>query len=158
MRNDAANMPRGGIALKILYVLPVLVVLGVCAVIVRNNITHQKPPVRPISRKPFAIIPIAGLTASLYTQEDTLRAAGNDLFIEFRNNDGKLVDVGDVSFDLTLPMPGMVLNSMGKVFRTATPGQYRTTVNPQLGGDWTATIIFSGSNGGATNKFVTTVK
>jgi hypothetical protein len=78
-----------------------------------------------------------------------LRASGNDVFIEFRAAAGKLVDVGDVTFELNLHMPNMVMHIIGKVLRTATPGQYRTTIEPQMAGEWTAKITISGADGSA---------
>jgi len=120
--------------------------------------THQGPPVRPISSKPLATVRVHDLTANLFTQGDQLRAAGNDLFIEFRNGQGQLTDVGEVTLQLEMKMPDMVMHSTGKVMRTATPGQYRTSLDPQMAGDWTATIGFSGPRGSAETNFATTVK
>ena len=82
-----------------------------------------------------------------------LRAAGNDLFIEFRNGQSRLVDVGKVTLELDLTMPGAVMHIIGKVMRTATPGQYRTTLDPQMGGDWTGKLGFAGPRGTAETNF-----
>lgn len=144
--------------LKLFYALPVIFVLGLCGYVIWSRVTHRGPPVRQISSKPFAAVGINGLTANLFTQGDTLRAAGNDLFIEFRDAQGHLVDVGNVTFDLYLKSPDMVMHSMGKVMRTATPGQYRTMVEPQMMGDWTAKIGFTGPHGTAETNFSTTVR
>lgn len=162
MKNEsnarAAAGPKLKWLLKIFYALPVLFIAGLCGLLAWNRVAHQKLPIRPISAKPFASTSIAGLTANFFTQGNQLRAAGNDLFIEFRDGQGNLSDVGDVVFELRLNMPDMVMHSLGKVFRTATPGQYRTTVEPQLAGDWTATLSFSRTNGKATNNFAVAVK
>ena len=145
-------------ALKVFYALPIVVVVGLCGYVVWTQATYQGPPVRHISSKPFATVPIHGLTASLFTQGDQLRAAGNDLFIEFRDGQGHLADVGEVTLELDMKMPDMVMHSIGKVMRTATPGQYRTTVDPQMAGDWMARIGFSGPRGTAETNFFATVK
>jgi hypothetical protein len=145
-------------ALKVFYALPIVFVLGLCGYVVWNRATHQGLPVRHISNKPFATVPVSGLTASLFTQGDALRAAGNDLFIEFRDGQSNLADVGEVTLELDMKMPDMVMHSIGKVMRTATPGQYRTTVDPQMAGDWTAKIGFSGPRGSAETNFPATVK
>jgi len=139
--------------LSLFYALPVLFVLGLCASMAYRSATHQKPPVRKISAAPFVTVKINGLDAHLFTQGDALRAAGNDLFIEFRDAQGKLDDVGEVSFQLVLKMPGAVMHSIGKVMRTSTPGQYRTTLEPGLAGEWTATLRFSGPRGQAETNF-----
>jgi hypothetical protein len=141
--------------LQIFYALPVLFVLGLFAYMAHSKITHQGPPVRKISATPFASVKVNGLDAHFFAQGDAPRAAGDDLFIEFRDNQGKLIDVGDVDFELILHMSNAVMHSIGKVMRTATPGQYRTTLEPGLAGQWTATIRFSGTRGkGETNFLV----
>lgn len=131
------------VLLYLFYAAPFLVVVAVCGTLGYNRLTHKPAPTRQISAKPFATVKINDLTASLFTQGDALKASGNDLFIEFRDADGKLVDVGDVTVELDLHMPGMVMHSIGKVLRTSTPGQYRTTVEPQMAGEWTAKITIS---------------
>ena len=161
MVNDASNSgagPKARTALKVFYALPVVFVLGLWGYLAWSRATHQGPPVRRISSKPFATVRINGLTANLFTQGDALRAAGNDLFIEFRDGQGKLADAGDVTLELDMKMPEMVMHSIGKVMRTATPGQYRTTVDPQMAGDWMAKIGFSGPLGTAETNFPATVK
>jgi hypothetical protein len=114
-----------------------------------GRLTHKGPPVRKIAAAPFASIKINGLDAHLFAQGNALRASGNDLFIEFRDAQGKLADVGDVAFEMVLKMPDSIMHSIGKVMRTATPGQYRSTLDPGLAGEWTATLRFDGPRGKA---------
>lgn len=143
---------------KLLYILPFAFVLVLVADLAYNRFTHKPPPVRLISTKPFASVPIDGLTANLFTQGDALRASGNDVFIEFRDGAGHLVEVGDVSLILTLNMPDMVMHSMGRVLPTATPGQYRTTLEPQMAGTWTAKISFTNAQSKGEAALPITVK
>jgi hypothetical protein len=145
-------------SLLMFYALPVLLVLGMCGYLAYNRLTRQPAPVRKISGTPFASVKIAGLDARLFTEGDALRASGNDLFIEFRDAQGKLAEVGEVSFELVLKVlvdgkPNAIMHSIGKVMRTSTPGQYRTTLDPGLAGDWTATLRFSGPLGQAETNF-----
>lgn len=133
--------------LKTFYALPVLFILGLLAVMAYNRVTNQPPPVRKVSSVPFASIPIAGVTANLFTEGPALRAAGGDVMIEFRDAAGKLVNMGDVNFSLSLKAPGLVMDSIGKVFKTSTPGQYRTMVSPAMAGDWTVKIVITNSSG-----------
>ncbi len=139
--------------LVVFYALPVLFILGVCGYLAYSRLAHKPPPTRPISAAPFATVKIGGMDAAFYTGGNVLRAAGNDLFIDFRDAQGQRADVGQVSFALRLNMPGTVMRSMGKVFRTATPGQYRTTLQPAMAGAWTATLDFSGPRGRAGTNF-----
>jgi hypothetical protein len=139
--------------LSLFYALPVLFVVGLVGYMAHSRATHQGPPVRKISATAFASVKINGLEAHLFAQGDALRASGNDLFIEFRDAHGNLADVGDVEFELVLKMPGSIMHSIGKVMRTATPGQYRTILDPGLAGEWTATLSFSGPRGKAEAAF-----
>jgi hypothetical protein len=139
--------------LSLFYVLPVLFVLALFGSMAHSRATHEAPPVRKISAAPFATVKINGLDAHLFTEGDALRASGNDLFIEFRDAQGILADVGEVEFELVLKMPNAVMHSIGKVMRTATPGQYRTTLDPGLAGEWTATLSISGPRGQAEASF-----
>lgn len=150
--------PKVRTALGVFYALPVLFVLALCGYLFWARASHQPPPVRQISTQPFAVAPIGGLTARLFTQGEQLRPSGNDIFIEFRDAQSNLVDVGDVTFELGLKMPDLVMHSMGKVLHTATPGQYRTTLEPQMAGSWTATLGYSGPRGAAKAQFPETIK
>jgi hypothetical protein len=150
--------PKTRTLLTIFYALPIIFVLGLCAYVVWGRITHQGLPVRHISNKPFATVSINDLTANLFTQGDQLRAAGNDLFIEFRDRQRNLADVGEVTLELDMKMPDMVMHSIGKVMRTATPGQYRTTLDPQMAGEWMGKIGFSGPRGNEATNFPAAVK
>jgi len=143
--------------LQLFYALPVLFVLGLFGYMAFNKFSHRGPPVRQMSSKPFTAVKIDRLDAQFFAQTDALRAAGSDLFIEFRNNQGKLADVGAVDFELVLKMTNAVMHSIGKVMRTATPGQYRTAVEPGLAGEWTATLRFSGPLGTAETNFLVKV-
>src|ERR1700683_516284 len=85
--------PSVRVLLQLFYALPVLCVLVMCGYLAYNSATHKAPPVRRISSAPFATVKIKDLEAHLFTQGDALRAAGNDLFIEFRDGQGKLAEV-----------------------------------------------------------------
>jgi hypothetical protein len=150
---QSKKRPSVRVLLQLFYALPVLFVLGLCSYMAYRSLAHKPPPVRKISSAPFAMVKIDGLDARLFTQGNALRAAGNDLFIEFRDGQQKLTDVGEVNLELVLKMTNAVLHSIGKVLRTATPGQYRTTVEPGLAGEWTATVGYSGPHGQAETNF-----
>lgn len=144
-------------ALSLFYALPVLVVLGICGYLVWAKVSHQGPPVRQISGAPFASVAIGDLKANLFAQGNQLRASGNDLFIEFRDSRSNLVDVGRVHLILEMKMPGVIQHSIGKVLPAARAGQYRTALEPEIAGDWTATLDYSGPRGKAQASFPTSV-
>jgi hypothetical protein len=111
-----------------------------------------------MSGRPFATTPITNLTANLFTAENHLGPAGNDVFIEFRDAAGRLVDVGDVRIELGLSGPAVVLHNVFKALRTSTPGQYRVTVRPQIVGEWQAELVITGPSASAEASFPVTVK
>jgi hypothetical protein len=138
--------------LKLFYALPVLLVLTMGGYLAWYRLAGRRPPVHVMPAAPFLKLQIADLSANLFTESDGLRAAGNDLFVEFRDAKGNLIDVGNVDFELSLSATNMVMHSLGKVLPTATRGQYRTTVVPQLAGAWKAKLSYSGPHGqGQTN-------
>jgi hypothetical protein len=142
--------------IKLFYLVPVLVGLGIVGSIVWNR--SKPPPLHVMAGRPFASVPIANLTANLFTAEGHLGPAANDLFIEFRDASGKLVEVGDVHFELWLAAPGTLAHCVATVLRTATPGQYRAHVMPQIAGDWKARLSFVGPASRAEANFLVTVK
>jgi hypothetical protein len=150
--------PQTRPVLRAIRVLLIFGILGVLAYVLWDRSGRRGPPPPHFSSEPFASVPIAGLSARLFTDGDHLHPLRNDVLIEFRTADGSPVDVGDVHLELDMSMPSMVMHSMGVVNRTETPGQYRTTVQPQMTGDWTAKIDFSGPRGSAQTNFFTTVE
>jgi hypothetical protein len=142
--------------LYLFYAIPVLFILGLGGYFAYNRLSGGLP-IREIFARPFATVSLAGLTANLFTQGGALRASGNDVFIEFRDARGNLANVGAVTFELGLSMPGTVMHSIGKVMPTATPGRYRTTIQPMLAGTWTAKITIAGPRGDAAASLPVTV-
>ena len=86
-----------------------------------------------------------------------MRAAQNEVLIEFRNAAGELADVGEVKFELDMNMPGMVMHSASEIQRTG-PGQYRATLKPGMGGDWMAKLVFDGPAAKGQTSFAVNVK
>jgi Cu(I)/Ag(I) efflux system membrane protein CusA/SilA len=110
------------------------------------------------SAAPFATSTVNGLTVNLYGPGSGLRFASNDITIEFLDADtGRPVDVGAVSFELNMNMPGMVMNSGGTIAPTGETGRYRCKVKPEMAGDWTARLKYDGPRGKGSVSFTVTV-
>ncbi len=100
------------------------------------------------SGQPFATQKVIDLTVNFIHPKGQLEHAMNEVLIEFRDTaSGDLVDVGTVKFDLEMNMAGMVMHSGSDIRQTATPGQYRTKVTPDMAGGWTATLRYEGPRG-----------
>jgi hypothetical protein len=136
--------------LSLFYALPVLFVLGLCGYMAYRSATHRAPPVRKISAAPFATVKINGLDAHLFAQGDALRASGNDLFIEFRDAQGKLADVGEVSFDAGLEdaRRGHAQHRQSHAHRHARPIPHDPRPGPGRGMDGDAPFLRPARPGG----------
>jgi Cu(I)/Ag(I) efflux system membrane protein CusA/SilA len=107
---------------------------------------------------PFATQTVDGLTVTLSSREGGLRAADNDVLVEFRNVSGEPADAGDVKLELAMNMPGMTMRSAAKVERMNKPGHYRATLKPDMPGDWTAKLSFAGPRGKDETSFPVSVR
>ncbi len=116
-----------------------------------------KPSTAEASGAPFATQTVSGITVTLSHPEGQLRAAQNEVLIEFRNAAGELAEVGEVKFELDMNMPGMVMHSVSEIQRTGT-GQYRARLKPGMGGDWVAKLSFDGPAGKGQTSFAVNVK
>ena len=125
----------------------------------RNHVVKRPVPIaQKSSNKPFATQTIGDFAVNLFTSGDQLRSTGNDVVIEFRDAGGTFVDVGEVKLELDMNMTGMVMHKPARVERTATTGQYRATVQPEMGGEWMAKISYSSPRGKAEKQFSVVVK
>ncbi len=144
--------------LKIFYLLPVLFILGVCGYMAWNHFSAKPPPIHIMTGPPFLSQSINGIKANFFTGGDAFRAAGNDVFIEFRDTNNAALDVGEVKLELGLTLPSAVMHTISKVMHTATPGQYRASVVPQVAGNWNLKLSFAGPHGQAETNIVVSVK
>jgi hypothetical protein len=156
--NSTTATPRVRRWLNLFYAAPLLSVLGIYGYLLYTRLNHTPSPERVISTGPFFTINFSSVTASLFAAGHQLHPAGNDLYVEFRDSHNQLTNVGDVSLELSLQMPGMVMHSLGKVFPTSTPGRYRTFIEPQMGGEWSTRLAFKSAVGSSETNFSLTVK
>jgi hypothetical protein len=96
-----------------------------------------------------------GLTVKLYGE---VRNGPSEVLIEFRDDNDKLVDVGEVKMDANMNMPGMQMHEGATIQRAGTPGQYRVRIKPGMAGDWMATLSFNGPRGTGQTSFNLNVK
>ena len=138
--------------------LLLIAVIGVGGFFLWQKIGHGSSA-GTISGTPFATQKVNGLTITLISPKGQLENSMNDFFIQFRDSaSGQLVDVSMVKFDLNMNMPGMVMHSSAAIESTGTPGQYHAEVEPGMGGDWVATLHYSGKHGSGQTSFTVNVK
>ncbi|MBV9463912.1 MAG: CusA/CzcA family heavy metal efflux RND transporter, partial [Verrucomicrobiae bacterium] len=94
----------------------------------------------PESQPIVATVRTGDLTATIRLPSGALQSGANDLTIEFRDASGKAADAGKVGLELDMNMPGMVMHSAAAVSPTKRPGLYRAKLQPEMGGEWVATL------------------
>jgi hypothetical protein len=97
-----------------------------------------------VQGEPIATRTVGDLTVNVYGD---LQNGKSEVLVRFTDSKGQPKDVGQVKSGLTMNMPGMVMNSGGEVTRTPTPGVYRATLQPQMGGDWGLKLSWQGPAG-----------
>ena len=118
---------------------------------------HKLRPTQ-ISSAPFLTQNVNDLTVNFIARGGELRQGNNEVLVEFRDRNGRLVDVGNVKFDMDMNMPGMQMHSDGRIERTNTPGRYRAKLKIGMSGDWSAKISFDGPHGQGQQSFSITAK
>jgi hypothetical protein len=113
---------------------------------------------RNTTDKPFVTQTVNDLSVTLSSLGGLLKSGDNDVLIEFRDPKNQLVDVGDVNFAIDMNMPGMQMHEGATVQRSATPGQYRAKIKPDMAGDWMAKLSFNGPRGSRQTSFNLNVK
>jgi Cu(I)/Ag(I) efflux system membrane protein CusA/SilA len=109
-----------------------------------QNWASRPANVSSLEGQPLASQPVDGLVVKLY---GALRNTQSDLLVQFADADGRPVDVGEVKLNLSMNMPGMVMNEGGQVTSAGSPGLYRAAVKPAMAGDWVANFSWQGPRG-----------
>jgi hypothetical protein len=111
------------------------------------------------SGTPFATRTANGLTVNFYHPEGGFNLAENQVLIEFLDaGSGAPVDVGTVKFALDMNMPGMVMHSGSTIEPGGGTGRYRAKIKPDMAGDWTAQLQYSGPRGSGEISFTVNVR
>ena len=134
----------------ILFTAFVVVGLAAGGWYVRNS--HEDGSASRLKGESPRSIQIGELTAQLRGE---FKMPSSKVRIEFKDSHGQLVDVGAVKLDLNMDMPGMVMHGGAPV--SGSGGRYLATIKPQMSGDWTVKISYSGPQGAAEKSFPITV-
>ena len=76
------------------------------------------------------------MRVSLSSADGVLRQGRNTFTIEFRDEAGNLVDVGQVTMSAVMPMPGMIMSGGVQVQPSGVPGRYLATGEFAMAGAW----------------------
>ena len=105
--------------------------------------TEQTRPLKELRRVHASTLDIV-----LLSEEETLRQGKDSFVLEFRSPDGQLVDVGTVSVNATMTMPGMSpMFGESAVKATAMKGRYEVTSDLGMAGTWRLSVEWNGPAG-----------
>ena len=90
----------------------------------------------------------ASVDVVMLSDGDTLRQGKGLVVLEFRDGAGKLVDVGMVTVNATMTMPGMApMFGDNSVKPTDTKGRYEVSTDLGMAGMWRFTVAWNGPAG-----------
>jgi copper/silver efflux system protein len=107
-----------------------------------------RPGAAPVERA-VRTVTAGDLSASLRSESGMLARGRDRFWIEFRDAQGRLVDVGDVRLSATMAMPGMVMSGGIEVLRTSIAGRYLASGEFQMSGVWQMTLQWSAPRPGS---------
>jgi AcrB/AcrD/AcrF family/YtkA-like len=94
----------------------------------------------------------------LVSPTGVLRRGRTAFALEFRTDDGTLVDVGTVRASATMSMPGMVMSGALQTTPSTVPGRYQTTGEFDMAGTWQMSVEWDGPAGRGSVAFEGTVQ
>src|SRR5437868_3363388 len=125
----------------------IALIVGLIAIFYVGQFGWQKLRPGQIPGAPFLTQNVNDLAVNFIAPEGQLHTGNNEIFLEFRDGNGQLIDVGNVKFDLNMNMPGMQMHSGGTIERTNRSGRYRVKIKIDMAGDWNAKLSYDGPHG-----------
>jgi hypothetical protein len=121
--------------------------------------TSSRSPRQPgPDARPIQSVPADDLQIVLLSTTGSLQQGRTGFWLEFRDRNGTLVDVGDVRASATMTMPGMAMSGGLQVRRTAVPGRYEVTGEFAMAGAWQMALEWNRPAAPGSVKFEGTVQ
>src|SRR6267142_5621349 len=109
--------------------------------------------------KPIYTQKTKDVTVTLHNESGQWKEGKNDFVLEFTSaQDKKLVDVGKVSLNTSMTMPGMAPMVTGATLAPEAPGRYRGTIDFPDRGARQVTVTWDGPAGKGSTKFSVSVR
>ena len=122
---------------------PVAIVVMLASTITGCTGGQTSAPLKELQRAHAGSVDVVMLSGG-----DTLRQGKGSLVLEFRDSAGNLVDVGMVTVNATMTMPGMApMFGDNTVKQTDTKGRYDVATDLGMAGTWRFTVAWSGPAG-----------
>src|SRR5258707_15814505 len=113
-----------------------------------------------ISRlKPIETHKVGDINVVLMNDTGELKQGQNDFVVQFQNQQGQPVDVGEVQLGSNMSMPSMApMSGESEITPAGTSGTYRVRSNFAMSGAWHFTINWNGPQGQGKTAFNTNVR
>ena len=109
--------------------------------------------------KPVEMRTVGNLTIVLMSSTGELKQGQNDFVVQFRDQQGQPVDVGDVQLGSSMSMPSMApMSGDSQVTPSGQIGTYRVKSNFAMSGAWHFTISWNGRYGKGNTAFNSNVR
>jgi hypothetical protein len=109
--------------------------------------------------KPVDTRSVGKLTIKLLSATGELKQGQNDFVLQFKDDKGQLVEVGDIQLGSSMTMPSMAPMSGGsEITPTGQTGTYRVKSNFGMSGAWHFTISWNGLYGQGSTAFNSNVR
>ena len=109
--------------------------------------------------KPLETRTVGNLTIVLMGSTGELKQGQNDFVVQFRDQQGQPIDVGDVRFSSSMTMPAMApMSGDSEITPTGQTGTYRVKSNFAMSGAWHFTISWNGRYGQGSTAFNSNVR
>jgi YtkA-like len=111
------------------------------------------------SLKPAATKTAGKVTIVLLNKTGELTQGQNEFVVQFKDDQGQPVDVGDVQIGSNMSMPGMApMSGDAGVTQTKQTGIYKVTSNFAMSGAWHFTLSWDGPQGHGHTTFNSNVR
>ena len=102
---------------------------------------------------------VGKLTIVLLNSAGELKQGKNEFVVQFKDDKGQLVDVGDVQLGSSMTMPSMPpMSGDSEITPTGQTGTYRVKSNFAMSGAWHFTIAWNGTYGQGSTAFNSNVR
>ena len=137
--------------MKMLYWILMMFVLG--------SVGCKSGGVDVNSLKPAATRTVGKLTVVLLNETGELTQGQNKFVVQFKDDQGQPVDVGDVQLGSSMSMPSMApMSGDAEITPTGQPGIYKVTSNFAMSGAWHFTLSWNGPSGHGQTSFNSNVR
>jgi hypothetical protein len=111
------------------------------------------------SLKPAATRTVGKVTVVLLNETGELTQGQNKFVVQFKDDQGQPVDVGDVQLGSSMSMPSMApMSGDAEITPTGQPGIYKVMSNFAMSGAWHFTLSWNGPSGHGQTSFNSNVR